>query len=362
MQKLVYLFVLFILVTTFGFSQNLVKNGSFEIGECPDRRNNGHYVCESWNSIGSADYFTTCSKGEVKPEDNFMGSQIPFSGMAYVGIFSDDANEVLYTKLLSPLRQGEIYRVSFRYSLAENSGFINKSLGCAFSNELAYRVVNSLFGVGHSPLFELNYSLIESDLTSLSDDKSWSLFEKEFTALGGERFLYISGVPGTSCIKREEAPPIMAYADYAYYYIDEVSVVKQNKDGSYPMVASELVANEGTKEEKDYIFSNIYFQTNSYQLNHTSKSSLDMLAKVLEENPEWGVAIQGHTDAVGNEKENLTLSESRANAVKDYLLSKGIEVEKIKLKALGSSIPLSSNASEEERAKNRRVEISLLKD
>lgn len=349
------------LVAAHGLSQNLVRNGSFEKGDCPNRRNDSIVVCEYWFSVGSADYFKDCSKGEVNPTENFMGSQKPFSGEAYVGVFTDDGNEVLYIELLSPLRKGETYEISFRYSLAENSGFINKSLGCALSKELAYKVVNSSFGIGHSPLFELNYALIDNDLTSLSDDKSWNLFVKEFTASGGERFLYISGVPGVSCIKRKDAPPatVNPYAGYAYYYIDEVSMVKQNEDGSYPIVAPELAV---SKEANDYSFSNIYFATKSHLLNDTSIKDLNKLAEVLQENPRWGIVIQGHTDTVGNEKENLSLSENRANTVKEYLLSEGVESERIKIEALGSSTPLSSNASEEERAKNRRVVISLVKD
>lgn len=359
----VTIFILSLLLEGNAYGQELIRNGSFENGDCPETINDSIFVCESWFSVGTADYFHECSKGEVHPMDNFMGSQQPFSGKAYVGIFCDDANEILYTKLQSQLEEGESYRLSFRYSLAKNSGFINK-LGSAFSNELAYEIVDSPFGVGHSPLFELNYSLIESDSAFLSDDKNWNLFEKEFIAKGGERYLYISGMPddGESCVKRKEAPPVMTYADYAYYYIDDVSLVKQDADGSYPTLTPEVAIKDESKAEKDYSFSNIYFETNSHNLNDTSTSSLGTLVEVLQENPAWSITIQGHADAVGDEKKNLTLSEERADAVKKYLLSNGIEAGRIKIEAMGSSIPLSPNSSEEERAKNRRVEISLVKD
>lgn len=370
MQKPVCLFYLVLLIATSGFSQNLVRNGSFEIGGCPESRNYVNNVCESWNTISTADYFTECSKGEVRPEDNFMGHQVPYTGRAFAGMCTghDTTNifitEVLYTELLAPLEKGAKYRVAFYYSLADKAGLQSRSLGCAFSEQFAYKEVETPIGVGYSPSFGLNYIVGEQDESKLSNTEDWMLFQQEFVASGGEKYLYVSGVPvkGNQCVKRKKAPPMNPYSDYAYYYIDEVSIVKQNEDGSYPVVTLELTASQENKEAKDYVFSNIYFATNSYQLNDTSTSSLGILAEVLQENPGWSVTIRGHTDAVGNEKENRTLSENRANAVKNYLLSQGIGAVRIKIEALGSSMPLSSNASTDERAKNRRVEISLIKD
>jgi OmpA-OmpF porin, OOP family len=368
MKKLVYLFYSVLVIETSGFSQNLVRNGSFERGECPDSRNYQGSVCESWNTISTADYFTRCSKGEVRPEDNFIGQQVPYSGEAFAGLFTGHTTntyitEVLYTELQEPLEKGEKYKVEFYYSLAENSGLISRAIGCAFTEQFAYKEVETPFGIGHTPLFGLNYILVEQDELKLSDSEAWILFQQEFVAAGGEKYLYISGVPvkGNPCVKRKKTLPVNTYADYAYYYIDEVSVIKRIK-GYHPVVTSETKVKDGYKEVEQYIFSNVYFNSNSAQLNNDSELSLDTLVDVLEKNPERKVVIQGHADAVGNEKENISLSESRAKAVKDYLLVHGIEAERIKIKAHGSSIPMGSNASEKERAMNRRVEISLIKD
>lgn len=356
------------LVAAHGLSQNLVRNGSFEKGDCPTSRNYGSSVCALWNTVSTADYFTECSEGEVKPQENFMGQQAPYSGNAFAGMFTGHGTktyitEVLHTELTKPLEKGKKYRVEFYYSLAENAGLISRSIGCAFSDKFAYKEVKISLGIGYSPIFDLNFVLVEADTIKLSNTENWILFQQEYTALGGEKYLYLAGVPveGESCIKRKDAPPatVNPYAGYAYYYIDEVSMVKQNEDGSYPIVAPELAVSE---EANDYSFSNIYFATKSHLLNDTSIKALNKLAEVLQENPRWGIVIQGHTDTVGNENENLILSESRANTVKEYLLSEGVESERIKIEALGSGTPLSSNASEEERAKNRRVVISLVKD
>ena len=73
------------------------------------------------------------------------------------------------------------------------------------------------------------------------------------------------------------------------------------------------------------------------------------------------IEISGHTDNSGNEANNLRLSGARAKSVADYLIGKGINKERIKIKGYGSSQPIAENKSEEGRAKNRRVEFKILK-
>ena len=239
MYKYLTLLSLILLTINYGFSQNLVANGSFEQGNCPDTRNGSSYVCESWSTISSADYFTTCSKGEVKPLDNFMGQQVPYKGEAFAGMFTGHGtnthiSEILYTELLQPLEKGEKYRVEFYYSLADNAGLRSKSIGCALSKEFAFKKEVTPLGEGYSDVFKLKYTVVEQDSVKLSDTEKWMMFQQDYIAVGGEKYLYISGVPvkGNQCIKRQQVPSLRDYADYAYYYIDEVSIVKQDKNGS----------------------------------------------------------------------------------------------------------------------------------
>lgn len=349
-------------------AQNLVKNGGFEIGKCPNRRKFTDTVCSYWNSVGNVDYFSTCSNGEVHPENNFVGKQNTYSGKAYVGLFTGTGitsrnTELLYTELTEPLIKGKHYKLSFYFSLAEMSSLTSRAIGSTFSKELAYaEEVDESSAVMYIPLIDLKYLLLESDQRVLSRDDKWSLFEKEYIAQGGDKYLYIGGVTlkGISCVKRENVPPSIVLGDYAYYYIDEVALIKQNDNGSYPIVTSQLKFDE--KEGDNYTFSNVYFKASSYQLLDTSKSSLDTLVNIMKENTSWGLTLQGHTDTVGDESKNLILSERRANEVKKYLMTQGVKEEKIEIKALGSSLPLNSNDTNTEREKNRRVEISLVKD
>jgi outer membrane protein OmpA-like peptidoglycan-associated protein len=69
--------------------------------------------------------------------------------------------------------------------------------------------------------------------------------------------------------------------------------------------------------------------------------------------------VEGHTDSQGSEKLNQTLSETRAKAVLDYLVSKGIDASRLTSKGFGESTPIASNRTSRGRAQNRRVEINL---
>ena len=75
----------------------------------------------------------------------------------------------------------------------------------------------------------------------------------------------------------------------------------------------------------------------------------------------WKLEIKGHTDNVGSESYNQKLSEERANSVKTYLISKGIEGSKITSSGFGLSKPIASNDTADGRAKNRRVEFIIIK-
>ncbi len=78
---------------------------------------------------------------------------------------------------------------------------------------------------------------------------------------------------------------------------------------------------------------------------------------LLLQNPDLKVKIQGHTDNLGEAEYNLTLSEKRANTVFQYLQLFGITTERLQAKGYGETQPVSSNDTEEGRAKNRRVEL-----
>ena len=105
---------------------------------------------------------------------------------------------------------------------------------------------------------------------------------------------------------------------------------------------------------------NIFFNTASYDLLPASNAELDKLVKLMKANPSLRIELGGHTDNVGADAANLTLSDEPANAVRDFVVAKGIAADRITAKGYGETKPVASNDSEEGRAQNRRTEVTVL--
>ena len=108
------------------------------------------------------------------------------------------------------------------------------------------------------------------------------------------------------------------------------------------------------------VMRNVFFETNSSDLKPESQVELDKLFVLLRQNSQMRVEISGHTDNVGSEEHNLTLSENRAKAVFNYLVSKGIREDRMRFSGYGYSVPLAPNDTEEGRALNRRTEFKII--
>jgi outer membrane protein OmpA-like peptidoglycan-associated protein len=111
-----------------------------------------------------------------------------------------------------------------------------------------------------------------------------------------------------------------------------------------------------TKETLD----NIFFDTGSSALRPESDIELDKLLKMLRENPKLQVEISGHTDDVGNDKSNHSLSVARAQSVVQYLQNKGVDPSRLVAIGYGESQPKVKNDSEQNRQLNRRIELKVL--
>jgi outer membrane protein OmpA-like peptidoglycan-associated protein len=106
---------------------------------------------------------------------------------------------------------------------------------------------------------------------------------------------------------------------------------------------------------------NIFFVQSKPVLLESSYPELGRLVTILTENPAMEIELSGHTDNVGSVDLNQKLSEERAKTVKDYLVSKGISAKRIKEKGYGGTKPVAGNDTEENRKKNRRVELKITK-
>ena len=114
--------------------------------------------------------------------------------------------------------------------------------------------------------------------------------------------------------------------------------------------------------EKIELDRTVQFESGKAKLVDDSKTLLDDVTKVLIEHDEIKlVQIEGHTDAVGNDRKNKKLSDQRAKAVRSYLISKGIAKGRLTAKGFGEAKPVADNGTEDGRFKNRRVELKILK-
>ena len=116
------------------------------------------------------------------------------------------------------------------------------------------------------------------------------------------------------------------------------------------------------KKDQLQVIDNIVFESRSFDLTKNSKIVLNGFSKFLKNNPTLEVEIQGHTDDIGDAEDNLELSKQRSLAVKEYLLSEGIDEGRVKAKGYGETLPKFKNNSSKNRAKNRRTEFLILND
>ena len=108
------------------------------------------------------------------------------------------------------------------------------------------------------------------------------------------------------------------------------------------------------------VLKNIFFDVNKFELKPASQAELDKLIQLLLDNPSLKIEISGYTDNVGKPADNLLLSNNRAKAVVNYLVSKNISPQRLTAKGYGETKPLADNKTEDGRALNRRTQMKVV--
>ncbi|MBI1782680.1 MAG: OmpA family protein, partial [Sphingobacteriales bacterium] len=151
--------------------------------------------------------------------------------------------------------------------------------------------------------------------------------------------------------------------DYAFnvnrkgylFYSDNFSLSKNPVDSVYtkdiPLQPIELNAS--------IILKNIFFDTKKFDLKPESMVELDKVVQLMKDNPNIKILISGHTDNVGKPQDNLTLSDKRAKSAINYLLYKGVRIERLQWKGFGATKPVADNKTEAGKAQNRRTELTV---
>ena len=137
------------------------------------------------------------------------------------------------------------------------------------------------------------------------------------------------------------------------FYSDVFNLADKPSDSTYEKnISLEPVELNATVRLK-----NIQFPSKSFELEPVSMIELNQLVQLMNDNPSIKIQINGYTDNVGNEADNLRLSEDRSKSVVKYLISKGIDAKRLAAKGFGETHPVADNATDEGKALNRRTEF-----
>jgi gliding motility-associated-like protein len=238
-MKILISFILFS-VNSFIVAQNgLVSNPSFEEYEsCPQSPSVPGAMeiekCIAWYSptLATSDYFHSCNNEvgifNVSTPDNFAGYQVPYDGDAYTGIYtyvpySDPCSysEYIQTKLLTPLKSGHAYFLSFQVSLADYSTGGIKNIGGAFTKHPVDN--SSIFGC---PI-PVTPNVVNQG-SFLTDTSSWIQIGGVFIAEGEEEYLTIGCFDVLPVISPIVHDSITFGGHYVYYYIDGIKLYEIN--------------------------------------------------------------------------------------------------------------------------------------
>ena len=184
----------------------------------------------------------------------------------------------------------------------------------------------------------------EFSLTDLSNGK---VFKRAIANSGNGEFMV--AVP--------ENKDFALHAEYeGYLFFSEnysIDKLKKSESGFVIDVPMSKIS------KSNFILENIFFDVNSAKLKKESGAELNKLYEFLSKNPTLNVELGGHTDSDGNDNDNQILSEQRAEAVVTWLINKGISHDIINFKGYGESKPLVPDTSKENKAKNRRTELTI---
>lgn len=365
-------------------STNLVFNPSFEdYQECPRKIDalGKLTTVDAWYqpTAGSADYYNVCGSRDCGVPRNKLGIQDAHLGNGFCGIYCSktDYREYLQTELKEPLKTGEMYRVSFYVSLSEYSSGAVATIGALFTAERVGDTVRSVLmdktikqlapGISQTVATYFEPQVVNDYERVLDDTKAWMQVSGVFTAKGGERFMTIGNFYPASQSNVVDLDSLTYLLPGAYYYIDDVSVTclgcsedsKPEADTARGVAEITMTYADTLKVGSTFVLHNIFFDFDKATLLQQSYNELHNLLAILQSHPMMKIEICGHTDGHGSIDYNQRLSENRAKAVVDYLVSHGIDVRRLSYKGFGKSKPIDTNTTEEGRAKNRRVEFVI---
>ena len=350
---------------------NLISNPGFEqYYGCPQNRED-LFRARAWRiSLNSPDFFHTCGTGTAAVPENQLGYQAPNSGLGYGGFWAllmqrQDYREYVSTQLKRPLEAEKMYCLSIHISLAETSDYALDQLQLLVSEGKPYDMEMQI---------DTNKLVTLSNSKLLENMDDWMFLHGTFKANGNEQTIMIGNFKSNEDASLHKLEDLkkrkQAYPNSSYYYIDDVGLYELGAPncpcpGMQIQVAKQEEVSNVNPEKTEWkagdtlVLRNLQFAFNKADILPQSLPLLDSLSGFLKRKPEIKIQITGHTDSDGEASYNLRLSQARAEAVLNYLVSQGIASERVQAEGAGETRPCADNDSEQGKALNRRVEVGF---
>lgn len=383
--------VTFSVLSVFSFGQdeeNLVTNPSFEsVGKNPKRLGSIENAT-GWGSPTGvrADLFTDSKVTDIAVPANVYGKETAKEGENYAGVVAYSygnkmPRSYVMSKLEAPLKKGMRYCVKFNVSLAEASKYAVNNMGAKLSKK-PYGMDAKMSIIDDPSLLHF-----DNDQKIVSARYNWTEICGVVEAQGGEKYITLGNFMSddeTRSVRMKKDPNVKARVIIAaYYYIDDISV-KLLDEGEF----CDCQADEGGNEYSTTIYhkainmnedmsaqerieaQETYFAFGKTKLSTEGVTSLDLIAKELEANPDFKLQINGHNnvmeDSVGVENDYYAgMDNKRIGVVMKYLMEKGIPESRLIASRKGQEKPNSDIKETDDEdlrmAKNRRVTFKVRK-
>ncbi len=362
--------------------ENLVPNGSFEATDGKVKKLGSIESANGWTSPtgARADLFTPNKVADINTPMNKYGKEDAKDGTNYAGFVGFSyGNKVprsyVMVKLDAPLKKGMSYCVKFYVSLAEASKYASNEIGANFSKKpFATNEKTMIKDVAHIKHYN-------NDQKKINQTFAWEQICGTFVAEGGEKYLTIGNFSPDDQTKSEsmkknkdmKIEQIIA----AYYYLDDVSVtlmdetqkcnclVQQDKDEfTTTIYQKSIIVNDKMTPTQKIQAQQLFFAFGKSSFTTVAEESLNLIAEWLKANPVLKIEVIGHNDA---EEDKLAMErpiyenmdEMRVDAVKRFLVEKGIQENRISTVTKNADVPndeiTENDDADLQLAKNRRV-------
>jgi outer membrane protein OmpA-like peptidoglycan-associated protein len=360
---------------------NLVPDASFEVTEVKTLKayNQLTTFLKSWSSPNqtSADLYNSMVKStKVSVPKNDYGTEEAFEGSSYAGFraFTKDPKKnrtYLQTKLTKKLSKDKLYCVRFNISLADLSKWGANNVGIFFSDRKVQNTTdNALTFQPH---------VTEKTNKAITTLEGWETICGSYLATGKEEYIIIGCFGNEENLKLEKVKKPasqegIVMAD-AYYYIDNVEVIEieaqsqcfcgKTEDRDPDLIYSRSTAKGlDMKPEQVVNATAVWFSFLSTEIPNMFETELQEVINILNANPSMKIELSGHSelDEINEAKVNrfyLGMAQSRAEAVKKYLVDNGVEAARITIVSKDNTVPASTKTTPLGKAQNRRVEFMV---